>query len=58
MTKREFEIEHIAFEQGMIKAWEGIKIHADLCIVAHRKELTKERVRKIVSMNNHLYKKS
>ncbi len=57
MTEKEFEIEHVAFERGMIKAWEGVINHAKSCIEAHRQELTEERIKQIVSMNSHLYKK-
>jgi CRISPR/Cas system CMR-associated protein Cmr5 small subunit len=56
MTKKELEIEHVAFEKGMIKAWEGIMNHAESCIKAHKRDLTQKRIKQIVRMNSHLYK--
>ena len=44
MTKREFIIQHKAFEKGMIQAWKHIIALANGCVKAHRGELTKKRV--------------
>ena len=56
MTKKEFIIQHKAFEEGMISAYQNIMIHCHICIKAHREEITKKRLNEIADMNNHLWK--
>jgi len=56
MTKREFMIQHKAFEQGMVTAYRGILYHCKSCIAAHRKEMTKQRLLQIADMNERLWK--
>lgn len=56
MTKKEFIIQHRAFEKGMIAAYEGILMNCKMCIKAHRKESTQKRAGEIAEMNKHLWK--
>jgi hypothetical protein len=56
LTKKEFIIQHKAFEDGMICAYEGILNHCQICIKAHRKEITKKRLLEIADMNRRLWK--
>jgi len=56
-NKREFIIYHKAFEEGMVKAYRSIMLHAKVAMQAHRKEMTKKRTEEIANINNHLWSK-
>jgi len=57
LTQREYMIQHVAYEKGMIKAWQHIRIICNSCIRAHREELTKQRTRQLVEMNSYRCRK-
>ena len=50
-TKKEFILEHKAYEKGMIQAWKHIINLCNSCIRAHRLELSKKRIEELVKMN-------
>ena len=56
MTKREFKLWTKAYDEGMIKAYQGILSHCKVCIQAHRKEITKKRLEELAQMNRHMWK--
>jgi hypothetical protein len=56
MTRKEFIIQHKAFERGMVSAYKGMMIHAKVCMEAHKEELTRKRLTEVANMNKHLYK--
>ncbi len=51
MTEKEFIIQHIAFEKGMIEAWVHIRNVCNSCIKVHKEELTKKRIKELVDIN-------
>lgn len=55
MTRKEFIIRHIAFEEGMIQVYQDTMDHCRFCIEAHRKELKKERIEEVADRNSHLW---
>ncbi len=57
ITEKEFTLRHIESEKGMIKAWIHIRNICNSCIKTHREELTKKRIKELVNMNQHLFKK-
>ena len=56
MTKREFMLQHVAYENGMIHAWKHIRNMCNACIKAHKEELKKDRIIRLAEMNRHLWK--
>ena len=51
MTKKEYILQHIGFERGMIRAWVHVRNLCNSCIKAHREEITKKRIKELVAMN-------
>jgi len=56
MTRNEFIIQRKAFEEGMISAWRHILNMCNVCVKAHRKEMTKKQLNELAEMNAHLWK--
>lgn len=56
MTRREFIIEHKAYERGKIDAWKHIINTCRMCIKAHREGTTKNRLEQIADINRHLWR--
>ncbi len=57
MTKKEFILQHIAFEKGMIAAAVHMRNSLNMVINAHRKEATKKRAKELANMNKHQWRK-